>query len=141
VIRYCTHTEIDRQKWDECITRSTLNIPYAYTWYLDVVNPGWCALVMDDYQAVMPLTWNRKYMVSYLYQPYFTQQLGIFSDHPVSDALIRVFLLSVPGRYRFARINLNESNQMTPTKHLNNTEVNTWTASPNTNLKLSLNSS
>ena len=32
----------------------------------------WDALVLDDYAAVMPLTWRRKYGTRYLYQPAFT---------------------------------------------------------------------
>jgi hypothetical protein len=141
VIRYSPHTEINRQKWDECITRSALNLPYAYTWYLDAVCPGWHALIMDDYRAVMPLTWNRKYMIPYLYQPYFTQQLGIFSDLAPNDEQVHEFLLSVPGFFRFAHVNLNESNRWTSAGHLHGKELRHWTSTPNTNLKLSLNSS
>ena len=45
---------IDKPKWDALIAECG-NI-YAYSWYLDIVHPGWDALVDDDYQAVMPLT-------------------------------------------------------------------------------------
>lgn len=38
---------------------------------------NWDALVLNDYEAVMPLTWNKKYGICYLYQPPFTACLGI----------------------------------------------------------------
>jgi hypothetical protein len=62
------------------IARSFNGIVYAYSWYLDIVSPGWDALVKDDYKSVMPLTWRKKYGIKYLYQPFFTQQLGVFSS-------------------------------------------------------------
>ncbi len=40
----------------------------------------WDALVWNDYEAVMPLTWNRKYGIAYLYQPFLTAQLGVFGN-------------------------------------------------------------
>ncbi len=79
MIRHLPHSSIDKQKWDACISDSRNRIPYALSWWLDAVCPGWDALVQDDYLAVMPLTHGHKFGIDYLYQPYFTQQLGIFS--------------------------------------------------------------
>ncbi len=50
----------------------------------------WDALVLDDYQAVMPLTWRSKFGIRYLYQPAFTQQTGIFSASPFHHHLDRI---------------------------------------------------
>ncbi|MBK8472915.1 MAG: hypothetical protein IPL33_12555 [Sphingobacteriales bacterium] len=55
-IRYVAHADIDRLRWDDAITRAANSLPYAYSWYLDIVAPHWDALVTDDYSAVMPLT-------------------------------------------------------------------------------------
>ena len=108
MINYLHHNEIDLKKWDATIAKCG-NI-YAYSWYLDVVHPGWEALVEDDYQSVMPLTGGKKFGVDYLFQPYFAQQLGVFAMTPLSPEKTVEFLNAIPQKYRFAEIRLNESN-------------------------------
>lgn len=80
---------------------------YAYSWWLDVVSPGWEALVEDNYMAVMPLTRNRKFGFDYLFQPFFTQQLGVFSQEMLSQAKVSSFLDSIPAKYSYIDIQLN----------------------------------
>ena len=108
MIQYLQHSEIDKAQWDATIAECG-NI-YAYSWYLDIVHPGWEALVEDDYQSVMPLTGGKKFGVNYLYQPFFVQQLGVFSKSPVTNGLTEAFLKAIPSKYRFAEIRLNEGN-------------------------------
>jgi hypothetical protein len=108
MIHYLRHSEINRQKWDELIDDK--GIIYPQCWYLDVVHPGWEALVLDDYEAVMPLTGGKKFGVNYLYQPFFVQQLGIISRWPLSPREQREFLRAIPKKFRFAEIRLNETN-------------------------------
>lgn len=108
MIRYLEHNAIDRQKWDDLV--ASHGLIYAQSWYLDVVHPDWEALVLDDYEAVMPLTGGKKFGVHYLFQPFFVQQLGIVSRQSLSPAAQSEFLLSIPKKYRFAEIRLNESN-------------------------------
>lgn len=108
MIQYLEHNKIDKSKWDATIAECG-NI-YAYSWYLDIVHPGWEALVEDDYQAVMPLTGGKKFGINYLFQPYFVQQLGVFSQAPITPGKTESFLQAIPSRYRFAEIRLNESN-------------------------------
>ena len=108
MIQYLEHKTIDKSKWDALIAECG-NI-YAYSWYLDVVHPGWEALVEDDYQAVMPLTGGKKFGVNYLYQPYFVQQLGVFSKADMTAETTAAFLKAIPSKYRFAEIRLNERN-------------------------------
>lgn len=109
-IRYLRYDEIDLGKWDNCIQNSVNRLPYAFSWYLDRMAGTWDALVMGDYLYVMPLPTGRKYGISYLLQPLFIQQLGIFSPFEISPELVAVFLEKIPARYRLVRINLNTSN-------------------------------
>lgn len=110
MIHYLGNTEIDKQKWDATIAKCG-NI-YAYSWYLDIVHPNWEALVEDDYQSVMPLTGGKKFGVNYLFQPYFVQQLGVFSIDQIMPEKTQAFLQAIPSKYRFAEIRLNESNTL-----------------------------
>ena len=108
MINYLEHKAIDKARWDALITDCG-NI-YAYSWYLDIVHPGWEALVEDDYQSVMPLTGGKKFGVNYLFQPFFVQQLGVFSKSPMTAEMTEAFLKVIPSKYRFAEIRLNEGN-------------------------------
>ena len=110
MIHYLEHKDIDKAKWDSVIAACG-NI-YAYSWYLNIVHPGWGALVEDDYQSVMPLTGGRKFGIHYLYQPYFVQQLGVFSLAPLTVEKEKEFLKAIPSKYRFAEIRLNEGNTL-----------------------------
>ena len=124
MIRYLKHTGVDTKRWDDCISRSLNRRVYAYSWYLDLVCPGWDALVEDDYASVFPLTHNRKMGVRYLFQPYFAQQLGLFSAERISGDKPGNFLCAIPRSFRFAEIQLNDQNQVAPGEGILKTRVN-----------------
>lgn len=108
MIQYLNHSAIDRQKWDDL--SAAHGLVYAQSWYLDIAHPNWEALILDDYEAVMPLTGGKKFGVDYLFQPFFVQQLGVVSKQPLSPEQQTEFLLAIPKKFRFAEIRLNESN-------------------------------
>jgi hypothetical protein len=117
LIHYLTYSEIDKSKWDDCISSSYNGIIYAYSWYLDIVCPGWEALVENDYEKVFPLTARKKGGINYLFQPVFTQQLGIFSKNKISEETIDEFFSKIPDKYKFIEINLNASNKPDSSKY------------------------
>ncbi len=45
MIRHLKNDEIEREKWDECIAAAFNGNVYGFSWYLDIVSPGWEALV------------------------------------------------------------------------------------------------
>ena len=109
-IQYLTQQQIDKEKWNACITASVNSLIYGYAFYLDCMAGQWDALVLNDYEAVMPLTRNRKFGIAYLYQPPFTQQLGIFSRTTPPEELSPLFIARVKQHFRFAEIFLNYRN-------------------------------
>ena len=109
-IQYLKHNQIDISKWDECISRSKNRLVYAQSWYLDLVCSDWDALVADNYKAVMPLTHGLKYGINYLYQPFFSQQLGVFSTSEPNKQMLEAFIKAIPAKFRFIDINLNKAN-------------------------------
>lgn len=110
MIKYLKYEEIDRERWDYCIGNSVNKIVYAYSWYLDIVCDDWGALVEDDYIRVMPLNHGRKFLVPYIFQPYFTQQLGVFSRNLLSPDNITEFLEHIPPKFLYGELNLNSYN-------------------------------
>jgi hypothetical protein len=88
MIVYLKHNEIDREQWDNCIKNTPGAKPYAYSWYLDIMAPGWQALIDDDYDSVFPVPGFSRFGIQYISTPAFLQQLGAFSpDKPVSTAI------------------------------------------------------
>lgn len=104
MISYLKHHEIDKVSWDECISRSLNRRVYAFSWYLDVVAPGWEALVSDNYSSVFPLTAGHKAGLHYLFQPFFTQQLGLFSSTQIDHVTADEFIRAIPARFRYIDI-------------------------------------
>lgn len=108
-IKYLKHNQIDKQKWDSAIENSQNGLVYALSWYLDIVSPGWSALIDGDYEIVMPLPVKRKYGIWYIIQPPFTQQLGAFYKQGViveMDSLLK----RIPKTFKYIDINLNSEN-------------------------------
>lgn len=121
MIHYLKHSEINKPKWDECISNSPNGLIYAYAWYLDIVCPGWEALVEDDYTSVMPLPTAKKYGFTYTYPPSFTQQLGLFSLQVITGEKTMEFISAIPLHYRYIEMNLNTKNAITQgTLEINN---------------------
>jgi lipid II:glycine glycyltransferase (peptidoglycan interpeptide bridge formation enzyme) len=108
-IKYLSHQQIDKEKWNACIKNSSNGLIYAFSFYLDTMAKQWDALVLNDYEAVMPLTYNKKYGIKYLYQPFLTAQLGIFGNN-LSETIIDSFIQSIPASFRFIDILLNSNN-------------------------------
>jgi hypothetical protein len=99
---------IDYNRWDECIAKSHNHLAYAYTWFLDIVSPGWEALISENYKYIMPLPTKSKYKIPYLVQPVLTQQLGIFSEFEITREVVEEFIKEIP--YYSYELNLNECN-------------------------------
>ncbi len=108
MIKLLRHEEINFKLWDKCIDNSINGYIYAYSWYLNIVAGEWDALVEDDYIRVFPLPFRKKFGLKYVYQPPFTQQLGLFSSVLQGFSKLHEFILAIPKEYRLAEINLNK---------------------------------
>lgn len=111
-IRLLKREEIEDKVWNGCVHFAVNAMPYAYTWYLDNICEEWEALVLDNYKAVMPLVFNKKMGVHYIYQPAFAQQLGVFTSLPITKNLVNNFVDSIPKKYKYVDISLNEINDI-----------------------------
>jgi len=97
---------ICEKQWNHCIENAENPRVYALSWYLDsVTDKQWDALVFNDYQAVMPLPYQRKFAVKIYSQPLFCQQLGPFWKGRLPKGLIEEFINAVPGRFYLLSLN------------------------------------
>lgn len=110
MIKYLKYEHIDKKKWDECISQSFNGVIYAYSWFLDVVCEEWEALVEGDYERVFPINFKKKAGLNIIFQPFFTQQLGVFSKSELSPEVVNNFLEAIPKKYKVIDLNLNIHN-------------------------------
>ncbi|MGJ7031386.1 hypothetical protein [Niabella hirudinis] len=108
-IRFYERAHIDTDRWDSFIKNSPQYRLYALSSWLDHLSPGWGALINSDHSVVMPLTIKRKYGITYLAQPRFTQQLGLYSNAPLLPVVTAAFLNYAQQLFPFAEIFLNVS--------------------------------
>ncbi|HET6225453.1 MAG TPA: GNAT family N-acetyltransferase, partial [Bacteroidia bacterium] len=63
----------------------------------------------NEYEAVFPIVFNKKFGISYIYQPYFTRYFDVYSQKAISPDQKKEFLRAIPKKFKYARFSLNES--------------------------------
>jgi len=111
MIKYLKYEHIDKDKWDACVDEAFNGTIYAYSWYLDVVCEEWEGLVEGDYERIFPINFKRKMGVGIIYQPFFTQQLGLISKTELTPGVVNEFLKAIPSKYKLIDLNLNIYNK------------------------------
>lgn len=107
-INYLSRNDIDDSKYNECVQHSKQSLVYGYSWYLDIVCDHWDVLVLDDYEAVMPIPWRKKYFIRYVYQPLWVLQLGVFSSS--ENYSLEDFMDALQKHFQFVELRLNARN-------------------------------
>ena len=108
--------DINRTAWDACVQKHDPGLLYMQSWFLDIMAPGWEALVQPDgdaggYTAIMVLPCRRKWTISYLYQPYLAAQLGYVGPDNSPENMKR-FFDAIPSRFRYWDFCMNERNPL-----------------------------
>jgi hypothetical protein len=101
--------KIDTTKWDNCVRSSSNSLIYAHSFYLDAMADNWDGIIVDDYKAVMPLPWRKKFGIKYLYHPAFIQQLGLFGEINKKD--IPSLFATISSFVKYGDVQWNYSNQ------------------------------
>jgi hypothetical protein len=125
-IKILSRKEIDTSKWNDCVAKCSNSLVYAYTNYLDALAINWQGLIINNYKAVMPLPYKKKWGISYLYQPPFTQQLGLFGD--ISDTRLEDIFNAIHSFTKYGDVFFNFQNgfvnMMLPVQQLTNYTIN-----------------
>lgn len=112
MIRLVKHGDIDAVRWNKTIGASGFPTVFCTYEILDALvgDATWNALVMDDYDYVMPLPERSKFGVHYVYSPFFVSQMGIFSAKPVTAQITSDFFNALPSADKHVDLLLNQSN-------------------------------
>ena len=113
MISFLEHKEIDKHKWNHCLESSINARIYAYSWYLDIVSPNWSALI-DNYKYIFPIPSQKKFDISYISQPLFTQQLGLFTSLKETD--VYSFIKAIPEKFWMRSLQIHNQCKNTKTK-------------------------
>jgi hypothetical protein len=122
-IRHLKYEEIDKFKWDKCINLSFNGLVYAYSWYLDIVSSQWEALVLEDYQAVMPITSKKTLSFYTIQQPQYANQLGIFTSKFLNSQMVDEFLSVINDKFNRVELCLNSFNKTNHSKYKIKNEI------------------
>tara|TARA_R110002072_G_scaffold39820_2_gene113776 strand:- start:89 stop:997 length:909 start_codon:yes stop_codon:yes gene_type:complete len=110
MINYVKRQDLNVEKYDECIENSIQSNIYGFSWYLDIVADNWAVLVLDDYQAVMPIPIRKKFGITYVYPPFWLLELGVFSlDDCIDFKLFFDFLFK---KFKALETRLNTDNEV-----------------------------
>ncbi|MFM7016645.1 MAG: hypothetical protein ACKOX3_09990 [Bacteroidota bacterium] len=108
MIRVLSRIEIDNLKWNNCISNSDSPQLFGYTFFLDICCPEWIGIVLNDYEAVFPISLKSKFHIRYLSQPYFVRHFGIYAtNHFIDFKLWIPHLLELATYFNFDVFNIN----------------------------------
>lgn len=106
--------DIDLYKWDSCILKSINGLPYAYSWYLNIVSDKWKAIILNDYEAVMPVMEERILsVIPYIRNDKLIPQLGIFTTKLLSKEVKEKFFEILVKKYAWTDLSLNKYSTLT----------------------------
>lgn len=109
-LKHLTHDQINKQQWEKNILNAFNGNLYAYAWYLDIVSPGWEALVSDNYDVLIPLPVTKVFGYKSLQQPLFTQQLGVFASNITLLNHVEDYINQVLGLFSYTYYHTNKHN-------------------------------
>lgn len=113
MIRRLKYHEIDFEKYTTCLENSEQRKYSATKYFLDITShKQWELLVLNDYEAIMPVPYIRKLGVKLVVNPKLCQQLGIFSakdDIEINNEFLDFF----EKKYTVWHYAFNDANQFT----------------------------
>jgi hypothetical protein len=110
MIRRLKYNEIDFKKYTDCLERSEQRKYSASKNFLDVTtNKQWEVLVLNNYEAVMPVPFILKKGIKIVHNPLICQQLGVFSDKD-DKKINEKFLHFLQKNYLVRAYHFNETN-------------------------------
>ena len=103
--------KIDEQKWDACLYNSVNPLIYASSVYLNNMTDNWDGIIADDYAAVMPIPWKKKFGIKYCCNVPFIQQLGLFSE-ATEEQKLNEFAMLLLQSFRYGDYAFNHANNL-----------------------------
>ena len=91
-IKYLKNDEIDPIMWDRCIARSHNGNVFGYSWFLDSVCNTWDAIVLGNYNAVMPLPVKKNLIFKHISLPDFLIKTNLYQAKEFDPEVYKDFI-------------------------------------------------
>jgi len=131
-IQIINRNKLDITKYDACIASAIQPMPYAFSAHLDIVARHWKAVVLGDYEMVMPIAYNRKLLgVPQVYHPFYAQQLGAFGRFQRDVVVVKAMMVALSKFYVRVNMQMNAANPIP--------KIKDWNFRQRTNYELNLN--
>ena len=104
MIRFVNAKDIDKERWDEVVENAPNGNIFSYSWYLDALCDTWHGLVRGDYEQVMAMPVQKKMSYEFMFQPFFSRQIGVFGKDVATSTEVTEFLNAIPKEYRFIQV-------------------------------------
>ncbi|GAA4000784.1 hypothetical protein GCM10022408_09900 [Hymenobacter fastidiosus] len=113
---YLPFSALNLAAWDACVAAAEQVVPSAQAAWLRATAGRWDAVVEVDaasgrYVSVFPLPVKRRPWGREVYQPAFTQQLGLLTTAGSRHRNVNDYLALLPGRYARFYTQLNAENE------------------------------
>ena len=102
---------IDKNKWNTCSQKAQNRLIYAEYDYLQGLTDNWLGIVVNDYEAIMPIPFRKKWGIRYCYDAPFVQQLGLFGSD--DETLLKEVIQTVTKHIRYGDLFFNFGNKTT----------------------------
>ncbi len=101
MISYIRQENMNRKKWDQCVSTAHNKSVFGLSWFLDAVCDQWHGLVWGDYEIVQAMPTKKKFgLISILYQPFFTRTLSMYSSRPINEHQQKAFFQEIEKRHQ-----------------------------------------
>ena len=87
-IQLLQNNEIDFKKWDALVMQSPQASIFHFSWFLEIIDEDWKALIGEDYEWIIPFISNKKQVISLPYFPY----LGLVSQKHIGTSDFKTIL-------------------------------------------------
>ncbi len=111
-IKHLNNSDINFIRWDNCINNAINGNVFAYSWYLNILCENWEALVLGNYEYVMPLFRKTRFNKNIYYTSKLGIHLGVFSNKLLSEEIVQKFIDAIPKKNSIINISLNVFNQL-----------------------------
>lgn len=117
MIKHLENTDINFVRWDNCINNAINGNIFAYSWYLNILCEEWEALVLGNYEYVMPLFHKTKFNKKIYFSSKLGIRLGVYSNKLITHDIVQKFIDAIPSDKSLINLSLNIYN------HLNSPNV------------------
>lgn len=107
-IKYLKNKDINTVLWNKCISQSQNGNIFAFSWYLDAVCKKWDALVVGNYDAVLPLPIKKNAGITKLIQPKFFNKTNLYISNEIKTEISKKIISKKISDYKI--INLRTEN-------------------------------